>query len=120
MPVSTLDGEPTVELHEHYDASGDLTGSTVVTVPGWSAQDRAYALALALREAAQCPRGHDLGVQLADDANEWIYVAEKPIICHACVAQEAAMQSFEKHPERHAMLHRVTRKRKPTPRKRRR
>lgn len=120
MPLSTFDGEATVELHEHYDAAGNLTGSTVVTRPGWSERDRSFALGLSMRQAAECPRGHGLAEQLAPDAADWLYVPDKPITCQACVALDAAAKAFEKHPEKHAMLHRVKRVRKPTPRKKRR
>lgn len=117
--MSTLDGEPSQELHEHYDADGNPAGWTVVTRPGWSPEDRAWALGLALREATQCPHGHDLAEQLADDADQWIYVPTKPITCHACVASAAGVKKFEKHPDRHALLFGVERRPKPT-RKRKR
>jgi len=52
VPLPTFDGEPVEHLHEHYDPDGNLTGTTVVTVPGWTADDRAWALGrLAQRQA---------------------------------------------------------------------
>lgn len=117
MPLSTFDGEPTEELHEHYDAEGNLTGSTVVTRPGWSDDDRAWALGLALREANQCPHGHDLS-ESTDYDYRW--VPEPPIVCLACVALEAAAKANAKHPQHRAMLYRLNKRPRPKPNKKRR
>ena len=117
MPLSTFDGEPSEELHEHYDPDGNLTGSTVVTRPGWSSEDRAWALGLQFRDAMQCPRGHDLTDSL-DPA--WKWVAQPPFVCNACVAQAQAEKRFEKHPHHRAMLHSVKKTPRPQPKKRRR
>ena len=101
MPLSTFDGEPTV--HEHYDAAGVLTGTTLV--PGWTDEDRAWALGLALNEANRCPRGHDLVESLSDD---WRWVPDLPLVCNACVALDAAVKRTEKDHRHRAMLHRLT------------
>ena len=105
MPLSTFDGEPTTQVHEHHDADGNLTGTTVVTVPGWTDEDRAWALGLALREANQCPRGHDLAEALSD---EWKWVPDLPLVCNACEALGASVKRAEKDPRHAAMLHRLT------------
>ena len=110
MPLSTFDGEPTEHLQEHYDAEGNPTGSTIVTVPGWTDRDRAWALGLAEREAAQCPRGHHLPDSLDD---QWQWVPDDPYVCLACVALDAAMKAHEKDPDHRAMLHTLTKKPRP-------
>ena len=102
MPLSTLDGEPSEEVHEHYDPDGNLTGTTVVTRPGWSEEDRAWALALTLRESAQCSRGHDLTESL-DDAWKWLPLP--PAVCNACVALDSAVEAHKNDPRHRAMLH---------------
>lgn len=101
MPLSTFDGEPTV--HEHYDPDGNLTGTTVI--PGWSDDDRAWALGLSLRDANRCPRGHDLTESL--DYESWKWIANDPAICWACVVEHDSMKRNEKHNYRAAMLHSV-------------
>lgn len=119
MPLSTFDGEPQEQVHEHYDAEGNATGTTVVTIPGWSIEDQAWALALQLREAAQCPRGHDLSESLAADSNEFLWQPNPPIVCKACVGLEQSVKASEKHEHRRSMVHSVKKVSKPKPRKRR-
>lgn len=117
MPLSTFDGEPSEELHEHYDPQGNPTGSTVVTRPGWSDDDRAWALGLQLREDNQCSRcGHDLNEAL-DPAYLW--KPNPPAVCLACVGLQGSMKKHEKHQHHRAMLHTVTKVEKPKPRNRR-
>lgn len=115
MPLSTFDGETSEALHEHYDADGNLTGTTVVVTPGWSDTDRAWALALAQREAAQCPRGHDLADSLDP---QWRWEMNDPAVCLACVAMDEGAKRYEKHPQHRAMLHSV--RKVPRPKKRQR
>ena len=116
MPV--FDGEPTEELHEHYDAEGTFTGSTVVTRPGWTDDARAWALGLAEREAAQCSRGHDLTESL-DDAWKWLPLP--PAVCNACVALDSAVEAHKTDPRHRAMLHSLQKvPRPPKPKKRQR
>lgn len=117
MPLDVFDGEPTEELHEHYDPDGNLTGSTVVTRPGWSDDARAWALALSLREANQCPRGHDLAESL-DPAWKWDPLP--PAVCNACVAEGASIDKHQKDPRHRAMLHIVKKVPRPQPKKKRR
>ena len=102
MSVPVFDGESTEELHEHYDPDGNFTGSTVVTRPGWSDDARAWALGLAMREAAQCHRGHDLIESLDYD---FMWKPRLPSVCFACVALEAEVKKHEKDPHARAMLH---------------
>ncbi len=115
MPLSVFDGEATQELHEHYDPDGNLTGTTVVTRPGWSDDDRAWALGLALHEAYRCPRGHDL-TESTDPA--WLWHAADPLVCLACVALDNAVDKYKDNPHRRAQLHSV--KKVPRPQKKRR
>lgn len=116
MPIDVFDGEATEELHEHYDAAGEFTGSTVVTRPGWSEVARAWALGLALREDAQCPRGHDLTESLDE---QWKWEPQLPYVCFACVAHEAAVKRHEKDPYHRAMLHTLKKVPRPKPKPRR-
>lgn len=115
MPLSTFDGEPSEELHEHFGPDGNLTGSTLVTRPGWSDDDRAWALGLALREADRCPRGHDLA-----ESTDWEFqwVPQPPLVCLACVALESAGKKHDKDPRARAMLHPL--KKVPRPKRKRR
>jgi len=99
-----MDGEPTIR--EHYDADGRLTGTTVV--PGWTDEDRAWALALTLREANRCPHGHDLTESL--DTEHWRYEPEPPAVCNACLVLNAAVTSYEKDPRHRSMLFAVTKR----------
>lgn len=116
MPLSTFDGEPVEQLHEHYDADGNHTGSTVVTVPGWTSDDRAWALGLSIREAAQCPRGHDLTESLDYG---WKWEPQPPAVCFACAALEGSVKKHEKDPHARAMLHSLRKVKRPKPKKRR-
>jgi hypothetical protein len=96
-----FDGEPSTQLHEHYDPAGTLTGTTVVTVPGWTDEDRAWALGLQLRDDHLCPRGHDL----TDSTDErWRWVPQAPVVCHACVAVEQEAKRRAKDPDHRSML----------------
>ncbi|MCM0622721.1 hypothetical protein [Nocardioides bruguierae] len=53
-----LGWEP-AETHEHYDAAGNLTGTTVVTrEPEWDDDERRRLLALAAYHEQTCDRGH--------------------------------------------------------------
>ena len=76
----------------------------MVTIPGWSPEDRAWALALALREAAECPRGHDL---TESSHTDWLWKADEPLVCLACVALDAGMDRQKDSPIRRAQLHSV-------------
>lgn len=123
MPVDVFDGEPTEELHEHYDPAGNLTGTTIVTRPGWSDEARAWALGLSLRQAHLCPRGHDLVDSLAIDDNGdpvWKFVPDLPLVCFACEAMDTSVEKHAKDPRHRAMLHSVHKvPRPPRPKKRR-
>lgn len=82
-------------MHEHYDPDGTLTGTTVVTIPGWSDDDRAWAIGLgraeAIHQAGLCPRGHALAESSVHDP-EVAWVGEEPIVCLACLALESSIE----------------------------
>lgn len=73
--------------------------------PGWADDDRAWALALAEREATQCPRGHDLTESLDE---RWLWQPNKPAVCLACLALHEDIRAHEKDPQHRAMLHTVS------------
>lgn len=103
-------------MHEHYDPGGELTGTTIVTRPGWSDEDRMWALGLAEREASQCPGcGGDL-VETLDYEFKW--VPQPPSVCLRCVGLQTARKATEKDPYHRAMLHTV--KKVPRPKRKRR
>jgi hypothetical protein len=116
VPLSTLDGRPTEQLHEHFDAEGNFIGSTVVSVPGWTSDDRAWALGLTEYEATRCPRGHNLAESLD---KEWKWIPDPPVVCFACVALDNTVKAYENHPEHRAMLHSLHKVPRPKPKKRR-
>lgn len=109
MPLDVFDGEPIV--HEHYDADGNLTGSTVI--PGWSDDARAWALGLALREAHECPRGHFLPESSHTD---WRWKADEPLVCFACSALNSEMTKHKDDKLLHSQLFSVHKV--PAPKKR--
>jgi hypothetical protein len=92
---------------------------TVVTrEPEWDADERAWMLGLAMREAAECHRcGGDLTETL-----DWNYRwdPQPPSVCLRCVALQASEQAHEKHPNHRAMIHQVAKRVRPQPKKRRR
>lgn len=118
MPLSVFDGEDHIEVHEHYDPDGNLTGTTVVTKPGWSDENRAWALGLTLREANRCPGcGGDLH-ETTDPDYRW--VPDTPITCLRCVGLSAASKATEKtDPHHRQILHTVRKVPRPKPKKRR-
>lgn len=105
MPLSTFDGQPTIEVHQHYSPDDKLTGTTVVTRPGWSDTDRAYALGLAAREAGECRRcGGDLNETLDD---RWKWMPLPPVVCHRCVGMRHSEHQQKDHPYHASMIHQV-------------
>jgi len=112
VPLPVFDGEPSTEIHEHYDVDGNSTGRTVVTRQSdWDADARAWALGLAMREAAECRRcGGDLG-ETTDYDLQW--TPQPPVVCLRCVALQAAEKGAAKHPFKGAMIHRVTKHKRP-------
>lgn len=74
-------------------------------------------MGLAAREAAECGRcGGDLHETL-DEA--WKWDPQPPSVCLRCVALQMAEKSTEKDPYHRAMIHRVAKKPRPQPKKRR-
>lgn len=107
MPLSTFDGQPTI--HKHYDADGNVTGWT--EIPGWSADDQAWALSLLAWEAAKCSGcGGDLRETTDPD---YLWRPEPPIVCFRCIGFENAAKRWEKDPQRRAMLFRLEKVKKP-------
>lgn len=106
-------------VHEHeYDDDGHLMRTVVVREPEWDADERAWMLGLAAREAAECQRcGGDL-VETLDWNYRW--EPQPPSVCLRCVALQASEQEHEKHPHHRAMIHRVAKRARPQPKKRRR
>ena len=72
-------------------------------------------MALSMREAAQCPRGHDLTESLNYEA--WKWVPAPPAVCHACVALDGAEKKHEKNPHHRAMLHSLHKVPRPKPKR---
>ena len=116
-----FDGAPRREVHEHFDADGNLTGRTVVTVESpWTPEARAWALGLALREHAECRK---CGGSLAETTNhEWAWEPTPPTVCFRCVALANAEKTHDASPYRAGLIHHVHKKQRPKlkPRKRKR
>ena len=116
MPLPVFDGAPSTEVHEHYDAAGNLTGRTVVTRESdWDADARAWAIGLLMREAAECKRcGGDLNETLD---YEWKWEPQDPLVCLRCVGLQEAQKRSKDHPQRGGMIHRVEKRHRPQPKK---
>ncbi len=72
-------------MHEHYDADGRLTGTTVVThEPLYDDDDRAQALALDDHEQSRCPCGCGQPLTEAADPTRAFVIEE-----HTCYARRA-------------------------------
>lgn len=71
-----------VEVHEHYDADGNLTGTTVVRrEPDWTDEDRGRALRLAEYENGICGCGCQQPIRKAYDKQQAFIV--KHTVCQA-------------------------------------
>lgn len=65
-----FDGWEPDEIHEHYDAEGNLTGRTrVIREAEWNDEARGRAIRLAEYEASLCLCGCGLPVEVAHDPN---------------------------------------------------
>lgn len=74
----------------------------------WDADERAWMLGLAAREAAECRRcGGDL-VETTDHEHNR-YVPDKPVVCLRCVALHQSEEIHAKNRERVGMIHRAER-----------
>lgn len=60
----------------------------------WTAEDRAWALALATVEAEACPDCGQPWAETSDLANEFVYVAT-PHLCHACLTGAKAVAKHQ-------------------------
>lgn len=66
-----FEGQPTTETHQHYDADGHLTGTTVVTKPSpFGPRSRALALALAAYEDRLCSVCRNLDTVVPADPSD--------------------------------------------------
>lgn len=72
-------------MHEHYDANGDFTGTTVLTRESeWNDETRELALALTYLEDKTCSGcGNDLEKSL-EPSHSWD--VDDKTVCHACAA----------------------------------
>lgn len=79
----------------------------------WDDDERAWMLALAEREAAECRRcGGDLN-ETTDYGNR--YVPQPPLVCMRCLALHQADEAHRKHPEHAGMIQIVERRDRPQP-----
>jgi len=117
VPLPTFDGAPRREVHEHFDADGNVTGRTVVTVESeWTPEARAWALGLALREHVECRK---CGGSLAETTDPgWAWEPDPPTVCFRCVALANAEKVQEGSPYRAGLIHHVRKKPKPKRRSR--
>lgn len=114
-----FDGAPHLEVHEHFDAEGNPAGRTVVTAESpWTAEARAWALGLTLREHADCRRCGGSLTETTDPAYAW--EPSLPTVCFRCVALANSEKSQEKSPYRAGLIHHVHKKPKPKRRSRKR
>ena len=107
-------------VHEHIydDQNGRLIRTVVTREPEWDADERAWMLGLAMREASECRRcGGDLAVT-TDWA--WRWQPQPPIVCLRCLALHHDERAHKDHPQRPGMIHRVTKTPRPQPKKRNR
>lgn len=120
-----FDGWTPREVHEHYDADGNPTGTTVVTrEPLVNDDDRAQVLALDEFDAARCPCGCGQPIEEASDPRRAFVVED--YTCHARKAIDrherrvAAQAESAKKPEgwSDGLRHFVSRSFIPEPRKR--
>lgn len=80
-----FDGWAPREVHEHYDADGILTGTTVVThEPLWDDEDRGRALALDEYEHSICPCGCQQTIADATDPTRAFVIED-----YVCLARRA-------------------------------
>ena len=87
-------GPPTMFLGERREGSA------------WTAQDTAYARALADFEASLCPGcAHDLA-ETTNPANEGRYEVDpaQTVICHRCAGRASAAKQFKNHTHPEALL----------------
>lgn len=95
------------ETHEHFDADGNLTGTTTVTRESeWNAYTRSRAFALMAYEAQRCPKCSNYGTLVPveeglryvrwDEHGRRIEVAQYR--CLTCASREAVQRAWaEKH-----------------------
>lgn len=108
-------------MHEHeVDESGRVVRTIVTREPEWDADQRAWMLGLAMREAEECNRcGGDLTETL--DYEKWNWVPQPPAVCLRCLALNKDQEKYAKHPERAGMIYHVAKvprkQRKPRRRK---
>lgn len=85
MSPRRFDGWEPREVHQHYDAAGNLTGTTVITREAeWDEETRGRVLRLAEYERSLCLCGCGLPTAVAHDPKAVIGVGK-----YVCMAQRA-------------------------------
>jgi hypothetical protein len=80
-----FDGWEPTEVHEHFDAAGNLTGTTVITREAeWDDETRGRVLRLAEYERSLCACGCGYPIDVAHDPKAVIGVGS-----YTCMAQRA-------------------------------
>lgn len=91
-------------MHEHYDAEGRLTGTTVVTrETAWDEETRARALALADYENSLCGCGCGLPVETAYDKTKAFKVDR--LVCQAGRARQRVQREAYRQAESQQAAH---------------
>lgn len=94
MPLASFLGAPTVERHEHYDADGVLTGTSVVTRESpWDDDSRESAYTVYDDEQERCP---DCGQTRAECANPDVDYFPQKAMCWATAAREVATRKWDR------------------------
>ena len=90
------DGADTVEIHRHFDADGNQTGSTEVVIPSpWDEDSRDEAEALHEADLLICPHCGNLREDCSQPDGGWY---PQRNICYASGALEVAQWRYhEKH-----------------------
>lgn len=113
ISVRRFDGwEPGETHHLERDGAGDVTRIHVRREPEWDEESRAWLIALAELEAAECRRcGTDLNESTSPehDANNPERVAQYepnlPIVCHHCAALNRSAKKYRDHDDAAALIH---------------
>lgn len=79
-------------------------GISLTAWSGWSASDRAWALALAEWESSRCPGCNGDLEETTNPANEDRYAADAPVRCFRCSALQDRQAEYDDHPNRRAQV----------------
>lgn len=89
-------GDEPSEVHEHFDADGNLTGTTVVTrEPEWDDESRNLALDL-LEHDRMIHRGCGNHMSLSMDAGHARKVDHFRAVCEDCLAIDKAREQWHR------------------------